>query len=275
MSIRTLLVVVLALVFGGSAAIAVTALYRGAPEAPRPDMVTVVVAATDVPRFITLGSQHLATRDCPKDLVPPGAVTQKEDVIDRVNLTQLVKDETILESKLAPKGAGRGMAPGITRGKRAFTIQTTTVASHVAGFILPGNKVDVLLTATVDSKDIVIPLVQDVEILAVDQRVDAPAENKVDVKDLRSVTLLVTPEEATRLDLGQSKGILHLALRHPEDTQHVSARRTTMTELGLVDPPPKAAPPPPQPIPKRIRTLRGSQEGGVDVYSPAPSSPGQ
>jgi pilus assembly protein CpaB len=268
-SIRTILVVILALVFGGSAAVGINTLRNSAPEGPRPDTVALLVAAVDVPRFATLGADHLKTWDCPKELAPPGALTNKEEVIGRVALTQLMKGEVLLESKLAPKGVGRGMAPGITKGKRAFTIQTPTVASNVAGFILPGNKVDVLLTANVGGLDITVTLVQDVEILAVDQRVDAPAENKVDVNQLRSVTLLVTPDDAARLDLGQNKGILHLSLRHPEDSQRATARRTTMAELGLVEekpkePEPEVAPEPPPPV--RIRTLRGSQEGGVDVY---------
>jgi pilus assembly protein CpaB len=265
-----LLVITLALVFGGSAAIGVNALRKAVPEAPKPETVPVVVAAMPAPRFATLTADHIKMIDIPKDLVPPGALTRKEDVVDRVTKTQLDKGETILDSKLAPKGAGRGMAPGIAPGKRAFTIQTPTVASNVSGFILPGNKVDVLLTATVGGNDIVIPLVQNVEILAVDQRVDAPAENKVDVKELRSVTLQVTPDEATRLDLGQNKGILHLALRHPEDDQPTPVRRTTLTELGLIEPAPKPIPaPPPPPPPVRIRTLRGIQEGGVDVHRTA------
>jgi pilus assembly protein CpaB len=271
-----MLVVVLALVFGGSAAIGVNALRNPSSEVPRPETVPVVVAAADAPRFATLTAAHIKTQDCPKELVPPGALIRKEDALDRVMLTQLVKGETILESKLAPRGSGRGMAPGITRGKRAFTIQTPTVASNVAGFILPGNKVDVLLTANVASNDLVVPLVQNVEILAVDQRVDAPAENKVDLKELRSVTLLVTPEEATRLDLGQNKGTLHLALRNPEDDQRATVRRTTLIELGLVDPPAKGAPAPePPPPPVRIRTLRGTQDGGVEVYSSAGNAAGR
>ena len=59
-------------------------------------------------------------------------------------------------------------------------------------------------------------LLQNVEILAVDQKVDGPADNKVDSTNLRSVTLLVTPDQAAKLSLGQSKGTLHLTLRNPE-----------------------------------------------------------
>jgi Flp pilus assembly protein CpaB len=70
-----------------------------------------------------------------------------------------------------------------------------------------------------------------VEILAVDQRIDAPADNKVDIKELRSVTLLVTPHQANLLDLGQNKGTLHLALRNLQDDQDSNIRPATLADL--------------------------------------------
>jgi pilus assembly protein CpaB len=170
------------------------------------------------------------------------------------------------------------------RKRRALTIQTPNVASSVAGFILPGNKVDVLLTVTGqginDGGGTTLTLLQAVEILAVDQRLEAPSDNKVDTKDLRSVTLLVTPEEMVKLDLGQNKGTLHLALRHLEDKAIVSPTKATLHTIGLLPPPPepkredqsKDQPPvekkqnsePPPPL--LIRTIRGNQEGGVLIY---------
>jgi pilus assembly protein CpaB len=278
-SIRSLLVVLLALVFGASAAVGVNSLrgpQQAAAAAPV-ETVTVVLASADVPRFTTLSADALRTREYPKDLVPPGALTRPEDVAGRVTLTALVKDEPVLESKLAARGTGRGMAPGIPHGMRAYTIQTANMAAGVAGFILPGNKVDVLMTMT--SGDSAITLLQGVEVLAVDQQVDAPMANKVDANQMRSVTLLVTPEQMTRLDLGQSKGTLHLSLRNTQDTDAVPQKRVTLGDIGLVpEPPPKedvkspeklvvtpAAAPVESAAPARIRTVRGSQGGLVEL----------
>jgi pilus assembly protein CpaB len=89
---------------------------------------------------------------------------------------------------------------------------TPTVLAGVAGFILPGNKVDVLLIVTSNGGWRITPLLQSVEILDVDKRVHAPAENKVNDKELRSVTLLVTRRQAAMLALGQSKGVLVIDL---------------------------------------------------------------
>jgi pilus assembly protein CpaB len=79
-----------------------------------------------------------------------------------------------------------------------------------------------------------IPLLQNVEILAVGQRVNAPAENKVNDKELRSVTLLVTLEQATMLALGQTKGILHLSLRNPNDHKPTERKVVTLEELRFL-----------------------------------------
>ena len=291
MSPRTVMISVLALVFGGSAAVGVNSFIKNPPTI-KGDVVAVEVAAVEIPRGGTITSEQIKTREFPKDLVPPGAITKVEDAVDRAVFIPLMKDEAIVENKLAPKGSGRGLAALIPPGMRAFTI-TTTLASGVAGFILPGNKVDVLLTISnmgisdVTGGGSATTLLQNTEILAVDQKIYAPAENKVDAKEMRSVTLLVTPYQANLLELGQNRGTLHLALRHPEDRQPGASRTATMFDLQFHQEKPwdqrakdvlsalgealaKARPAPPPPparaevTPKKsIRTIRGSSEGMV------------
>jgi pilus assembly protein CpaB len=240
MSLRTVLVIVLALICGGSAAIGINTLRNHAPESANPELVSVVVAATDIARGSTISADSVTSRDYPKELVPPGALTNPSDAVERVAFNPLVKGEPVLDAKLAAKGAGRGLAALIPVGMRAFTIQTTSVVSGVAGFILPGNRVDVLLT--VSSQGAVndqtgggttIILLQNVEVLAVDQRLQAPAENKNNLKELQSVTLLVTPDEAQKLDLGQNRGLLHLTLRHPDDNLAANAKPATVSGLRV------------------------------------------
>jgi len=309
---QSLAVFALALVFGGSAAVGVRQ-YVGR-AAPRDDTVQVVVAAIDIGRGTLVASDLIKTRNYPRELVPQGAIVKPEDAIDRSAFTTIVRDEPILESKLNPKGH-RGMAAQIPPGMRALTISTPNVASGVAGFILPGNKVDVLLTITSNSSLTFTPispndptgggatttLLQNVEILAVDQRIEAPAENKVDSKELRSVTLLVTPDQAAKLDLGQNKGTLHLSLRNPNDNNPANARPATMADLRLYQGPlakpwddrakdflkalaatlgqaprpkperPKAAPPPPTKV--VIRTIRGGSAEGMVEFTAMARSP--
>jgi pilus assembly protein CpaB len=313
---RSLLVVVMALVFGGSAAVGVNSFVNN-PPTPKLDVVPVVVAALDVPRGGNLTADMVKTRDYPRGVVPQGAVSQVQDAIDRAVFIPLLKDEPVLEAKLAPKGSGRGLAAFVPKGMRAFAIQTQNIATSVAGFILPCNKVDVLLTVE-DVSGITpagIPatgegerkyastttLLQNVEILAVDQKTVAPAENKMDAKELRSVTLLVTPQQANELGLAQKRGLLHLDLRNLDDSQDAHTRPTTLSDLRfnqgaswdqrakvLLEAWGKAmsqrkpeqkvveAPKPPEPPPPTIiRTLRGVREGAVAIYVPAtrPATP--
>jgi pilus assembly protein CpaB len=260
--LRTGFVVLLALVCGGTAAYFSNALLSRAPAATPPETVPVVVAAADAARFATLTPGQVETREFPKDLVPPGAYDRVENVVNRMTLTPLAKGEVVLPDKLAPAGGIPGLANDIEEGKRAFTIQTPTVASNVAGFVEPGNKVDVLLTVSQGGNDsAAVTLVQNVKILAVAQRLEPRAGTKVDVKDLHSVTLLVTPRQAARLEVGQSKGTLHLALRHPKDNRHEA-----VPPEFLFEQPPKPAAPEPPPPPVQIRTFRGAREGAVHVH---------
>jgi pilus assembly protein CpaB len=326
MSVRTILVITCALVFGGTAAMGVhLGLSKG--DGAGANMATIVVATANVPRGETVTTESVVARPYPKDLLPEGVITKVEDAVGRAAYVPLVKDEPLVEGKLAPKGAGRGLAALIKHGYRAITVQTPNVATGVAGFIVPGNKVDVLMTFNdrgpfgVMNPSITnlmggpppqehqeggtITLLENVEILAVDQKVDAPAENRMDANQMRSVTLLVTPEDAAKLTLGQNKGTIHLSLRSSSDAAKVASHpKATVSDLfsrggsweerarlllaGLarasVRPPapkgpPGAAPAPAQPPRLRtIRTFRGTREGMIhlgpaDAKRPALAEP--
>ena len=226
MSVRTILVVALAVVCGLSAAVGVGKYVKGVAN-PEADTVPVVVAVADIPRFTTVTAEMLRTRDMPRSVVQVGSLARVEDVVDRVTDITILKGEPILEAKLSDRGAGRGMAAVIPTGMRAVTIKTPNVASGVAGFILPGNHVDVLLTVTSGSANdrsgggSTTTLLQNVEVLAVDRAIEAPRGSS-SVEKLSNVTLLVTPDQGAKLDLAQNKGKLHLTLRNPDD-EHAAA----------------------------------------------------
>ena len=113
---QSIVAVVLALVFGGSAAMGVRN-YVGSMPAARTDTVPVVVAKMTIPRGMLVGTDLVKTRDYPKDLVPTGAILKVEDVLDRSAYSTLVTDEPVLESKLSPKGQ-RGLASLVADGMR-------------------------------------------------------------------------------------------------------------------------------------------------------------
>jgi pilus assembly protein CpaB len=289
MSGRTIAVVMLALICGASVAVGVSRVNPRMPADQGSDAVPVLVAAADVPRGKTLSATDVVVRDWPKPIIPAGTLGKPEEVVDRVATSPLLAGEPILEGKLAAKNAGRGLTAFIPLGMRAYTIQTSRVASNVAGFILPGNKVDVLLNLKGRMNDetgggSTTTLLQVVEVLAVDQRLEAPAENKVDPRELSSVTLLVTPKQAALLDLGSSMGQLTLSLRNLEDVGEAETEPATIAEiryrqekplaLSLAErneepPPPtapaavEAKPKPAAPATRAIVTLRGNHWGRV------------
>jgi pilus assembly protein CpaB len=296
MSLRSVIALALALVFGGSAAFGVGTYVNNRIPAPAGDQAKVVVAAIDVPRGIVLTTDQVKLRDVPKEQLHARAITKLEDAVNRAVLTPLLKDEPILDGRLSPKGSRGSMSWTTKPGMRAFTIQTTTLAAGVAGFVMPGDRVDVLMTMTGENNDgsgggSTTTLLQNVEVMAVDQAIEAPAGNKVDLTQLRSVTLQVTPSEALMLDLGQNRGTLHLSLRNPEDGKAAATRPATLTDLRFRQAKPwdervkgvfealgkalekaqqeKPAPevkPAPEPAPLvYIRTIRGMQEGAVPV----------
>lgn len=235
MSVRTLLVLVLAIVCGGSAAIGIL-LLRDSTGKAQAETIQVVVSKGEIARGQVVTDSLVTMRQWPRDVVPPNAIRELTAVVGRTALHHIMTGEPVLDGKLADRDAGRGLASLIPDGRRAYTIQTSHVASNVAGFVLPGNRVDVLLTLRGGPNDSTgggssTTLLQAVEILAVDQRLDAPVEKKVAPQHLQSVTLLVTPDQASLLDLGQNMGTLTLSLRNPEDVAEADTVPATVNIL--------------------------------------------
>src|SRR5438093_12944714 len=113
MSPRILLIVILALVLGPSAVDRVNIMrnQEPPPPPPKPETVPVLVVALDIPEFGVITPELVKSYDCPKDLVPLGALTRVEEALDRAALTPLVRGEILRNARLAPRGAGRGMTP--------------------------------------------------------------------------------------------------------------------------------------------------------------------
>lgn len=202
------------------------------------DTVPVVVSLVDIPRGVKISSSHLAIRDWPADMVPAGAMTKIEDVVDMVPRSSLVKGEPVINRRIAD-GLGGLVSSLIPMGMRAFTIRTPTVASGVAGLVQPADNVDIVLTvARVAVGDrtgggSATTLLQNIEVLAVDQVVDTQSERNEDRNDMRSVTLIVTQDQANKLSLGQSKGTLHLALRRPGDDIDTNTKPVTFNDIRM------------------------------------------
>lgn len=238
MQSRTLLVLILAVVCAVSAAVGVNQVLRQLEAKAKLETTTILVAKQDVPRGGVLKAELIAAIDWPAKLVPAGVVTDIEKLKDRTVGVALVKGEPILAGKLI-EGATLGSLAGmIPTGMRAFTVSTPHRASGVGGFVEPGNKVDVLLTTSGQTTDMsgggtTTTLLQNIQVLAVDQNLGAAVDKKGERQEVKTVTLLVTPNQAAKLSLAANKGTLNLSLRHPDDSHEAEAEPATLADLRL------------------------------------------
>jgi pilus assembly protein CpaB len=235
----------------------------------------VVVANSNLSLGRQLKREDLATLDWPAAAAPEGAFEDPAAIVDRGLIVSVVKNEPILPAKLASKEAGAGLPPIIPPGKRALSVRVNEVIG-VAGYVLPGTRVDVVATAnpTSRSEDITTKVVlQNVEVLAAGTRLE---QDTPDGKPMQVtvVTLLVTPEESERLTLASTEGKIQLALRNPLDTETpVTSGIKPGMLLGNVQSRPfvvrrPAAPGQPAPIPPpppSVEVIRGDKRTQVVV----------
>lgn len=238
MNMRTVIVVALALVFGGSAATGVSLLRSNAPKEAKVvvETKTVLVAAVEIPRGTSFQAELVTAKEWPANMMPGGAISNIDDVVDRVALTPFFPGEPVLAAKISEDGVGASSL--VQPGMRAYTIQTPTVQAGVAGFVLPGNRVDVLLTTTArSSRDdetgggMTTTLLQNVEVLAADARLNQMDKQADGKQTLKSVTLQVTPDMAAKLSLAQTAGSLDLSLRNDADDTIAVTSPVTLIQL--------------------------------------------
>ena len=191
---------------------------------------SVVVSATDLGIGSLLTYTNIATKEWPIELVPNGSFDNMDVLVDRVLKTEMSAGEAILLSKLAPEGSMGGFSSLIPQGMRAMTV-AVNVVSGVGGFILPKTKVDVLVTAspTISKEEATSKIIlENVEVIAIDQTVDKENSDPMTVK---SVTLLVNPEQASKLALAMNEGTLQLALRNASDSKAGAGNGIALKEL--------------------------------------------
>ena len=179
----------------------------------------------------TLDPASLTLTDWPAAKPLAGAFAKPEQLAGRVVLYPLSPGQPILERDLAAAGSGVGLTTHIPEGMRAISLKTDQVVG-VAGFLLPGTHVDVLVTyRTQDSPNpVTATVVQDTQVIAAGQKMQPDPEGKPTTVDV--VTLLVTPQDAERVVLASSQGTVHFVLRNGTDHQHVEEHATGLSELG-------------------------------------------
>ncbi|MGM0633446.1 MAG: Flp pilus assembly protein CpaB [Pseudomonadota bacterium] len=248
---RALLLLGLALVFGGLAAFMVNQLTTSQDAPPtqtgtsRPD-VAVVVASADIPQGATLTDDMLRLARLPEDSFPDSAFRSIGSVLENqpvLAMAQLSEGEVILPNRLSTGNRSRGITGRIPEGYRAIAIPINAVRS-VSGFVFPGTRVDVLHTTNVgrqDDEPVTRTLLQDVTVLSINQQASEFVEEPM-VGNLAN--LLVSPDDAKALILAQEVGQLTLALRSDSDNEVMDpseVRTVTLRDLWTLTPEERAA----------------------------------
>jgi|SRR5712671_3231778 len=252
MRTNNVIVLFLAVVMGGIAAFMARHWLQSQAITPAvgQGVNTIVVAAQPLGFGAALSTENIAEIPWAAMAIPDGAFVSKEELLKdgrRIVLSPFDRNEPLLRSKITGPGQRGSLSALLEEGKRAVTVRVDDVRG-VAGFILPGDFVDVVLIGedpASQRENYSEILLHHVKVLAIDQ---LASERQQQPTVAKAVTVEVTPEQAQKILLANNVGKLSLILRQPGDLNTDLARRVTERDLGRDRP--RRAPPPPAPQPK-------------------------
>lgn len=178
----------------------------------------VIIASQEIPAGTPIEEQHITTKLLEVEWRNEGQFTDQNAILGQVVATTIFPGEVLHKNRLTVPGEGSTLASLIPENKRAVTIRVNDVIG-VAGFLLPGNRVDVLNTIKYSATSAnTVTVLKDIKVLAVDQTARTK-ENKPII--VRAVTLEVSPKDAEKLLTARSKGEIQLTLRNPHEEEKV------------------------------------------------------
>ena len=279
MPIRTIATLAVAIMLGLFAVVLVrnyVAKQAPKPEAQATGTVPMVVAAREIKRGETLQPALLKVAQVPKEAAPVGSYQTIQQLTgaegqQRVALRTIAPNEALMPTKVSGPGGRAIMSAAVAEGMRAISLRSNNIAG-VAGFVLPGDHIDVLLTRSIEGNTVTQTLADNVLVLGVDQT-DSDETDKPQVAS--AVTIQVTPAQAHTITLAQSVGQVTLALRSISDQGLPSKRASTVADLGFMPrPKPAVAPLPPAALAKaavapptgdQVRVTRGTDVTGYTL----------
>ena len=279
---RTLIVMLVAVM---SAALGSYGIYRAVLQMPVREVevasVQVVVAAQPLTMGTRLDANHLRVVDWPSRNPIAGAFSDPKELVNRGLISAIAENEPITMTKVASLEAGAGLPPVIPEGMRAISVKVNEVVG-VAGFVVPGTIVDVLVTVREsDGKQdqpMTRTVVSKVQVLTAGTKYDQEKSKNGEPIPTSVVTLAVVPEDAERIALAGNEGKITLALRNPLDTLATDTKGVKLPALMRGNNPEpvvdrtlnrvikKLAPPSPPPPPiYTVETIRAAKRGSEVV----------
>ena len=189
------------------------------PKGTRPTVMGVAVAVSrDLDEGTRLTDDMLVVSTFPESHLPAGVFKERSELVGRILRNPVQKNQLLYPTILVEGDAPQILQARIPEGKRAYTIPLNSASAGLAGFAVPGSRVDVLSNPETSRGEVARvsePVVENVVILAVDDALDA---DKVS-SNPKTMTLLMTPEESAIVDAAQARGPLRLALRNGDDQE--------------------------------------------------------
>lgn len=263
---RRLFIVMALALLSGLAAAWLALNYLRQPENPirtvEPTATEVVVAARDLSLGTVLTAEDVKLASWPGGLLPEGYSSSVEEVLGRGVITNVVLNEPLISSKIAVKEAGGGLPIVIPEGYRGVSVRVDDVIS-IAGFVVPGTRVDVMVTLDQGENPVTKVILQNISVLTSGQVIEQTANGEPILVTV--ITMLVTPEQAEELVLAATRGRIQLALRNTLDIDSISTEGARLN--GLVpsqrqvvrSSAPRRATPPPSTPTRQIEIWRGNQ----------------
>ena len=178
----------------------------------------IVAAAMPIPFTTKVEERHLKLVEMPDGLAPDGFFTTIDQVVGRVSTTNISRGEILVAERFRAHSAGSTLAALVDENMRAVTVRVDDVVG-VAGFLLPGNTVDVLASRKIPNKRAITEtILRNIKVLAVDQTASAEDNEPVIV---RAVTLEMLPQQAEELFRARTEGTIQLTLRNPLEPDYI------------------------------------------------------
>ena len=279
---RTLIVMFVAVM---TAALGSYGVYRAVLQMPVREVevasVQVVVAAQPLSMGTRLDANHLRVVDWPSRNPVAGAFSDPKQLVNRGLISSIGENEPITMTKVASLEAGAGLPPVIPEGMRAISVKVNEVVG-VAGFVVPGTVVDVLVTVRAangpQDEPMTRTVVSKVQVLTAGTKYDQEKSKSGEPIQSSVVTLAVLPEDAERIALAGNEGKITLALRNPLDIDSTDTKGVKLAALMRGNNPEpvidhtrnrviaKVAPPSPPPPPLyTVETIRAAKRGSEVV----------
>ncbi len=221
---KSMVLILIALGCGLIASIGISqVMERKAGDNASVKMSPIYVAVMDISAGEELTSQKIKFEEWPVDKIPEGAVTSPEQLDGKSPVQPLYDGEPLLLAKLADRDSLTGTAQRIRPGYRVMSVNVDA-ASAVAGLVMPGDHVDVMVFTKGSNSggDRAEAILQDIEVFAVNDQIHRDTDSEGRKIEARTVSLLVTPDQAETLMLFTNTGLMSLSLRHPDEKEVAS-----------------------------------------------------